>query len=42
MDYTRIKYVKKPAGALPGRVVYTDYATVIAEADPALAEKLKA
>ena len=42
VDYTRIKYVKKPAGALPGRVVYTDYATVIAEADPALAEKLKA
>ena len=34
--------VKKPAGALPGMVVYTDYATLAAEADEALAEKLKA
>ena len=42
VDYTRVKYVKKPAGALPGMVVYTDYSTVIAEADPALREKLKA
>ena len=41
VDYTRVKYVKKPAGALPGRVIYTDYATVVAEADEALAEKLK-
>ena len=42
VDYTRVKYVKKPSGALPGMVVYTDYATMIAEADEALAEKLKA
>ena len=42
VDYTRVKYVKKPVGALPGMVVYTDYATIIAEADAALAEKLKA
>lgn len=42
VDYTRVKYVKKPAGAMPGRVIYTDYATVIAEADARLAEKLKA
>lgn len=42
VDYTRVKYVKKPAGALPGMVVYTDYATVIAEADEKLAEQLKA
>ena len=42
VDYTRVKYVKKPAGALPGMVVYTDYATVVAEADEALAKKLKA
>ena len=33
VDYTRVKYVKKPNGALPGMVVYTDYATIIAEAD---------
>ncbi len=42
VDYTRVKYVKKAAGALPGMVIYTDYATVVAEADEALAEKLKA
>ena len=42
VDYTRIKFVKKPAGAKPGMVIYTDYETVIAEADEALAEKLKA
>ena len=41
VDYTRVKFVKKPAGALPGRVVYTDYATIVAEADEGLAEQLK-
>ena len=41
VDYTRVKNVKKPAGALPGMVVYTDYATVAAEADEALAERLR-
>ena len=41
VDYTRVKFVKKPAGALPGMVVYTDYSTVAAEADEALAEKLR-
>ena len=42
VDYTRVKYVKKPAGAMPGMVIYTEYATIVAEADEALAEKLKA
>ena len=28
VDYTRIKYVKKPSGAKPGMVIYTDYNTV--------------
>ena len=42
VDYTRVKYVKKPPGALPGKVIYTDYATLIAEADETLADKLKA
>ena len=41
VDYTRVKFVKKPAGSLPGMVVYTDYSTLIAEADEALAEKLR-
>ena len=42
VDYTRVKYVKKPAGAMPGRVIYTDYSTMIVEPDPALAERLRA
>ena len=27
VDYTPVKYVKKPAGARPGMVVYTTYQT---------------
>ena len=42
VDYTRIKFVKKPAGAKPGMVVYTGQTTLAAEADEALAERLKA
>ena len=42
VDYTRVKLVKKPAGARPGMVVYTGQTTLAAEADEALAERLKA
>jgi len=42
VDYTRAKFVKKPSGALPGMVIYTDYATLVAEADEALAARLRA
>lgn len=42
VDYCMAKYVKKPSGAMPGFVIYTDYKTVIAEGNEALAEKLKA
>lgn len=28
VDTTKVRFVKKPAGALPGRVIYTDYQTV--------------
>lgn len=41
VDYTRVKFVKKPAGAKPGMVVYEHYATAVATADAALVEKLK-
>lgn len=41
VDYTRVKFVKKPAGALPGMVIYTDYSTILAEADEALEERLR-
>lgn len=41
VDYTRVKFVKKPAGSLPGMVIYTDYSSLLAEADEALAQRLK-
>ena len=42
VDYTQVRRVKKPSGALPGKVVYTDYKTVLAEPDEGLARKLRA
>lgn len=42
VDVTLVRNVKKPAGARPGRVIYTDYKTIITQADPALAERLRA
>ena len=41
VDYTPVKYVKKPAGARPGMVVYTTYQTAVVEPDAALAKKLR-
>ncbi|MDD4297029.1 MAG: fibronectin/fibrinogen-binding protein, partial [Ruminiclostridium sp.] len=31
VDYTRVKYVRKPSGAKPGMVVYVNYKTVIVD-----------
>ena len=31
VDFTMVKYVKKPSGALPGKVIYTNYETVTVE-----------
>ena len=41
VDYTRVKNVKKPAGAKPGMVIYDHYTTAFATPDAALAEKLR-
>ena len=41
VDVTSVRYVKKPAGALPGMVIYSNQTTLSAEADEALAEKLR-
>jgi len=30
VDYTLVRYVKKPAGALPGKVIYTNQKTILA------------
>ena len=41
VDYCLVKYVKKPAGARPGMVIYTDYQTAFVTPDAALAERLR-
>jgi len=41
VDYTPVKYVKKPAGARPGMVVYTTYETALVAPDGQLAKKLR-
>lgn len=42
VDYCLAKYVKKPAGARPGMVIYTNYQTAFLTPDASLAEKLRA
>ncbi len=41
VDYTLVKYVKKPSGARPGMVIYTDYRTVYVTPDERLADSLR-
>ncbi len=41
VDYTRIRHVKKPAGAKPGMVIYENNRTVYVTPDPALAARLR-
>ena len=41
VDHTMVRFVRKPSGSMPGKVVYTDYSTVMAEADESLCERLK-
>lgn len=42
VDYTLIKNVKKPAGAKPGKVIFTDNRTLYVTPDGELVEKLRA
>ena len=41
VDYVAAKFVKKPSGAKPGMVIYTDNRTAYVNPDPALCERLK-
>ncbi len=41
VDYTPVKYVKKPGGARPGMVVYTTYETAYVAPDGDLARRLR-
>ena len=40
VDYTPVKFVKKPAGAKPGMVVYITYQTMLADPDESLVKRL--
>ncbi|MCQ2417855.1 MAG: NFACT family protein [Oscillospiraceae bacterium] len=41
VDYCNAKFVKKPAGARPGMVIYTNYQSAFVTPDASLAEKLR-
>ena len=41
VDYTMVKNVRKPAGALPGKVIYTEYKTLMVQSDEELVKRLK-
>ena len=41
VDYTMLRFVRKPSGALPGKVIYTDYKTLNVESDEELVNKLR-
>ena len=42
VDFTKVKCVKKPAGAKPGMVIFTNQQTLYVKPDAALAERLAA
>jgi len=41
VDYTQCKYVNKPSGAKPGKVIYTNYKTIYITPDKALIKNLR-
>ena len=41
VDYTAVRNVKKPSGAKPGKVIYTDYKTLFVTPTLEEAERLK-
>ena len=41
VDYTMLRNVRKPAGALPGKVIYTDCRTLTVESDEELVKRLR-
>ena len=41
VDYTQVRFVKKPSGSMPGAVIYTDYKTLLVTPDEKLVLELK-
>jgi predicted ribosome quality control (RQC) complex YloA/Tae2 family protein len=42
VDYTRIRFVKKPNGAKPGMVIFTNNYTVLVDPDEQLFARVEA
>ena len=40
VDVTMIRNVKKPSGAMPGKVIYTDYKTLLSQSDEELVKRI--
>ena len=40
VDYTMVRNVRKPSGAMPGMVLYTTYQTILAASDEALVQRI--
>ena len=40
VDYTMVRNVRKPSGALPGKVIYTEFRTLMAQADEELVNRI--
>ena len=36
-----LRFVRKPSGSLPGKVIYTDYKTIMVESDEELVNRLR-
>ena len=41
VDYTMLRNVHKPSGSLPGKVIYTDYRTVMVQSDEERIKRLR-
>lgn len=41
VDYTQVRFVKKPSGSMPGKVIYTDYKTLIVSPDEKQVSELR-
>ena len=41
VDYTMLRFVRKPSGALPGKVIYTDYKTILVDSNEEVVNKLR-
>lgn len=40
VDYTMVRFVRKPSGAMPGKVIYTDFSTLFVAPDEELIKRL--